>query len=434
VLYFRFLVLKTNKFNILVTYYPKPKTIAMSYADALKKIENHVNLFYIEHPDSRLFFHNLQQLKEVVSKASTIADHYQLDERSCFIICAAAWLHQLGYLVNKTVSGGEKSAELADRFLKTTDTSEEDVTEIKKCVRAANGSPSSNSLPEQILHDASTFYLGTDNFLEKNKLLKKETEAFQNKKIEGKRWRTETIDFFESHSYYTDYCRSMLDKTKAENLERLKNRQQEKLAKKTPAVQKIEVVNEPAATYHAIENTNGKTKKLPTRGIQTMFRISSSNSLRISEMADSKSHIMISVNSIIISVVLGLIIKNLDQNKNLIIPTIILLAVSVTTIIYSVLATRPKITAGVFTKEQLDNMDIDLLFFGNFYKMSFEEYDNGMRQMMNNREFLYGSLIKDIYAQAKVLGRKYELLHKSYSIFMYGIVVSVIAYAIAAFL
>jgi hypothetical protein len=214
----------------------------------------------------------------------------------------------------------------------------------------------------------------------------------------------------------------------------LKNRQQEKLAKKTPAVQKIEVVNEPAATYHAIENTNGKTKKLPTRGIQTMFRISSSNSLRISEMADSKSHIMISVNSIIISVVLGLIIKNLDQNKNLIIPTIILLAVSVTTIIYSVLATRPKITAGVFTKEQLDNMDIDLLFFGNFYKMSFEEYDNGMRQMMNNREFLYGSLIKDIYAQAKVLGRKYELLHKSYSIFMYGIVVSVIAYAIAAFL
>jgi hypothetical protein len=55
-----------------------------------------------------------------------------------------------------------------------------------------------------------------------------------------------------------------------------------------------------------------------------------------------------------------------------------------------------------------------------------------MRKMMDDRSFLYGSLIKDTYWQGRVLGHKYKLLRVSYSVFMYGIVVSVIAYTVAA--
>jgi hypothetical protein len=54
-----------------------------------------------------------------------------------------------------------------------------------------------------------------------------------------------------------------------------------------------------------------------------------------------------------------------------------------------------------------------------------------MTEMMNDAEFLYSSLIDDIYFLGKVLGRKYKYLHLSYSIFMYGIVIAVIAYGIA---
>ena len=42
------------------------------------------------------------------------------------------------------------------------------------------------------------------------------------------------------------------------------------------------------------------------------------------------------------------------------------------------MATRPKIPNGVFTKTQVDNKTVNLLFFGNFYKMSFSEYYDGM--------------------------------------------------------
>ena len=148
-------------------------------------------------------------------------------------------------------------------------------------------------------------------------------------------------------------------------------------------------------------------------------------------MADNKAQIMISVNSIMISVVLGLLLKNIDENRNLLLPAIILLVVNVTTIIYAVSATRPKIPDGLFTQEQVDNKSVNLLYFGSFYNMNFTEYDAGVKAMMADSEFLYGSLTKDIFWQGKVLGRKYRLLRTSYTIFMYGLIAAVLAFGIA---
>jgi hypothetical protein len=105
--------------------------------------------------------------------------------------------------------------------------------------------------------------------------------------------------------------------------------------------------------------------------------------------------------------------------------------VSVTAIIYSILATRPKVLKGVFTQQQVENKTVNLMFFGSFYKMNFKEYEEAMTKMMGDNDFLYGSLIKDLYWQGRVLGRKYRLLRTSYSIFMYGLIASVIAFAIA---
>ena len=51
---------------------------------------------------------------------------------------------------------------------------------------------------------------------------------------------------------------------------------------------------------------------------------------------------------------------------------------------------------------------------------------------MKDPDYLYGSLIKDIYYLAVVLGRKYRLIRLAYYIFMIGIITSVVAFAIAA--
>jgi hypothetical protein len=149
-------------------------------------------------------------------------------------------------------------------------------------------------------------------------------------------------------------------------------------------------------------------------------------------MADNKAHIMITANSIIISVMLSILLRKLEDNPQLTIPTIILLTVCVSSMVFGILSTRPSLPHGMFSEEQLDSRQVNLLFFGNFYKMDLASYDHGMRVMMEDPDFLYGSMIRDIYAQGKVLGEKYKHLRLAYSIFMFGIITSVIAFILAS--
>ncbi|CAN5412670.1 hypothetical protein BH10BAC2_BH10BAC2_42250 [soil metagenome] len=406
----------------------------MNYHSLLQKVEDHVTLFFTEHADGRLLYHNLTHTKDVAGATKKMAVHYELDEPSWFIVCAAAWFHDTGYpLVNKE-SHELKSAELAEIFLKSTGAAEAAITEIKKCILATKMPQHPVTLFEKILCDADLFYFGTDAFSEKSKLLRKETEALKNIKIDAGEWRADNIKILEAHTFHTDYCRSMLDKGKAELIEQLKNKQQQKLSANTGVKSEKDTTTTQHDTDTLIEHKKTsklKKKKRPEKGIESMFRISATNNVRVSAMADNKAHIMITVNAIIISVILSSMVRNMNENQYLILPTVILLLVSVFTIIYAVLATRPKIPNGTFTQEQVEKKSVNLLYFGSYYNMNFKEYSAGIKAMMEDSDFLYGSLTKDIFWQGKVLGRKYRLLRISYSIFLYGIIASVTAFAIA---
>ena len=55
-----------------------------------------------------------------------------------------------------------------------------------------------------------------------------------------------------------------------------------------------------------------------------------------------------------------------------------------------------------------------------------------MKKMMNDRDFLYGSLHGMSIRRVWYWVRKYRLLRKGYNVFMYGIVASVIAFFVAS--
>ena len=141
---------------------------------------------------------------------------------------------------------------------------------------------------------------------------------------------------------------------------------------------------------------------------------------------------MITVNSIILSAIISLVLRRLNEYGYLIIPSFILLTVSLLAMTFSILSTRPSIPNGKFSKADVEDKKVNLLFFGNFYKMKLEEFNDGMEKMMEDSDFLYGSLIKDLYAQGVVLGKKYHLLRIAYNIFMFGLIIAVIAFIIAS--
>ena len=164
-----------------------------------------------------------------------------------------------------------------------------------------------------------------------------------------------------------------------------------------------------------------------------MFRVTLKNHLTLSDIADTKANILLSVNAIIISLALSNLIPKLDNpsNKYLLYPTLIFIVFSVISMILAVLATRPNVTSGKFTKEDVEQKKVNLLFFGNFHKMELGEYEWAIQELVKDKEYIYSSLTKDLYFLGLVLNRKYKILRWTYTIFMIGTIVSVIAFGIA---
>jgi hypothetical protein len=151
----------------------------------------------------------------------------------------------------------------------------------------------------------------------------------------------------------------------------------------------------------------------------------------LSEMADNKANILITINSIILSVVVSVLVRKLEEDPRLVIPTIMLIVVCLATTVFAILATRPNVTQGKFTRDDIKSKRTNLLFFGNFHGMQVDDYEWSMKEMMKDSDYLYGSMIKDIYFLGKVLGRKYRRLRVAYNIFMFGFVLSILSFIIA---
>ena len=66
--------------------------------------------------------------------------------------------------------------------------------------------------------------------------------------------------------------------------------------------------------------------------------------------------------------------------------------------------------------------------------MKLPDFEWGITEMMQDRDYLYGSLTKDLYFLGLVLDRKYKILRLTYTVFMIGIIVSVGSFAISFYL
>ncbi|MFT3935413.1 MAG: DUF5706 domain-containing protein [Chitinophagaceae bacterium] len=402
----------------------------MDYGILIQHAAQFIGQYFEKQVRQQLPYHNKAHTENVVAAVAQIANHYQLNEHDFFVVTIAAWFHDMGYYLGEAKGHEEKGAAMAADFLKNTGVDDATIIQVRGCILATQMPQRPNNLLEQIVCDGDLFHLGTDQFPELNKLMRKEAEERKGVEIDKKEWRLGTIGLLQNHRYHTDYCRLLLSAKKDENLEKLLKKQKDAHG---PLPTVLENTNNIAPATAADNKDNAKPKKVerPVRGIETMFRVASTNHQRLSDMADSKAHIMISVNSIILSVVIGLMARKLETSQNLIVPTLILLGGSVMAVVFSVLATRPKIPSGYFTPEQLSNKSVNLLFFGNFYKMDFNHYYEGMQEVMKDGEFLYASLIRDIHSQGIVLGHKYKLLRISYTVFMFTLILAVLAFGIS---
>src|SRR6187402_496908 len=268
--------------------------MSMKFQQLLEDIKQYVLHYFESHHDPQLIYHDVKHTRDVVANATRIANHYQLSDEDFFVVIAAAWFHDTGYFTDK-INHEAAGAQLAAEHLKKLNVHEPVIEKVKGCIMATKMPQNPTGLLQEIVCDADLFHLGTEAFADRSKLMRKEVEISRHIEIDKQAWREKTIELLQSHHYFTDYARLLLNDQYDKNLRKLKSKQTEDLEKQpmiTPAQEepKIEKTEKPEKP----EKT-GKKEKVdkPDKGIETMFRITSGNNQRLSDMADNKAHILI---------------------------------------------------------------------------------------------------------------------------------------------
>lgn len=351
-------------------------------------------------------YHTPGHTIDVVKNAIFIGIKENLPEAEMSLLRVAAWFHDVGYI--KSYKGHEaESAAMAAKFLEQQGVDENIRTSVTESILATAFPRNPESRVAKALCDADFMHLAQENYFEQAEKLRQEQKNAGIRKLKKAEFDQESLKLFEDHSWHTAFCKNKLDEPKQKNLEILK----ERIAKRTTKA-----------------NMKAAKSKSYSRGVDSMFKLTARNQINLSQIADNKSNILISLNGIIISLALATLVSKFKEEPAIIVPTIIFILVSLSTIVLAILSTRPNISSGKFTREDILLKKVNLIFFGNFYNMDLEEYEWAIAEMIDNDPYLYSTLTKDQFSLGKVLAKKYQLLRWAYNVFMVGLVISVGAF------
>ena len=387
----------------------------------IDKTKQYVQDLLSEQLPGNCLYHNLTHTTRVFKSTKEIAEHAELSDKDREIVLLSALLHDIGYIYG--CEGHEaKSAEMAKEFLATEGMDDASIKVVEANIMATKMEAVPQDQMQSILRDADASHFAKEYFQEASEFLRLELRMQGIKDMNKRSWLEGNIDLLENkHQFHTDYAKTHWEAGKRLNIENMK--------KEAAAIDQIKKE----------KKKNDKSRRKledPDKAIQSVFRVTLRNHIKLSDIADTKANILLSVNAIIISIALSNLIPKLDNPSNhyLIGPTVIFLFFTVVSIVLSILATRPNVTTGRFTREDVEKKKVNLLFFGNFHHMSLDQYEWAMNELLEDKEYIYSSLTKDLYFLGLVLSRKYKILRLTYSIFMAGIIISVIAFSVSFYL
>jgi len=397
----------------------------------LESAEEYARVFFEQHISDKYTYHNLQHTINVVNAVKEICAQEDLGTEIEESLEIAAWFHDMGY--DQGAEGHEqRSAEYATKFLTERGFSKERIDTICACILATKYPQVPTTLVEKILCDADLNHLGKDTYWDRCGKVRQELALVKDLIMNEQEWIDFELEFMKNHKFHTTVGQNAYEKNKNKHIKQL-IKQKARLNPDSLSSDEIAILAKKTNKKKGKKKNKSEKKALNTmrlgRGVETMYRTTYRTHVNLSSIADNKANIMLSINAIIVSISVSTLVPNFSDNPKLIAPTLILLLVCLTSIVFATLSTMPKVTEGVFSREDIRQKRSNLLFFGNFYNMKMEDFHWGMQEMIKDSDFLYSSMTRDLYFLGKVLAKKYSYLRTCYRIFMYGLILSVIAFA-----
>lgn len=180
------------------------------------------------------------------------------------------------------------------------------------------------------------------------------------------------------------------------------------------------------------------TVVLSNKETEDLFKMAFRNYNRLISVADSKASLLIRINSVIITIIIAFVLGKYGHSLTLIWPAVILLAVSMMTILMSILASRPQ--SNIFLEDRKSHT-YQRFFFGSFdmvdstfLHVKWEDYLKQLNSLFSDtKEVVYMEVYKESFNVRKVLSKKFNYLSIAYWVFLSGIVISVLAFGIVLY-
>ena len=380
-------------------------------SDLVQQASEYVLELFKNELSKKFIYHDFEHTSFVVSNTEEIADHYEISGESLENLILAAWFHDVGHV--KSYDEHEKfSVELASEFLMEKGLAEDRIKEVGRLIYATQKNSVPKDMLEEVIQDADLLNIGRKKFFRVGKALRSEWEQVCNKVFSDKEWEKEQYEFLVNTDFHTEYALTKYGPQRMKNIEKQKNL----MANEQPVMQ--------------------KTAK-PGRGVETMYRSAYRNHINLSSIADAKANMMISINTIIMSLIItvigsGFTFTGSDLFKHLrfTIPIGVLLICCLVSAIFAIISARPKVTNRPLDMDAVKNRKSSLLFFGNFAHLALPDFVKGMSDLKEDNDLLYDNMSVDIYYLGKVLTRKYDMLRWAYNIFMVGLIISVVVFMV----
>ena len=401
-------------------------TLQPTKAEIVKKAKAYITTLFEEKLPKQLVYHNLDHTVNTVREARALGQDAGLSEEDQEALVLAAWFHDAGY--TEEYDGHEyRSMVLAEQWLQEQQYPTNRIALILDMIRATHRDEPRTTQLQHLLVDADMSNTGREDFAARAELLRAEWEVAQGRTFSNVGWAESQLDFLMSFKFLTTVAKSRYKEQLKENI-----KDQRKLLKKTEKKRKEK------------DKARTETFAEPKRGIETMFRTMYGNHMKLSDMADKKANMMISLNAVLISVIItylgtkvggktAVLSPAITHNPVLSIPMGILLLTSLGSVVSAILSAQPDVTSFKWLKKSPEiatNRRVNLLFFGNFTKLNLDDFQGGMRELMRQKDALYTNMVTDVYYLGEVLSRKYRLLRVSYTIFMVGLILTALSFGI----
>ncbi|MBK6772491.1 MAG: HD domain-containing protein [Ignavibacteria bacterium] len=388
---------------------------------------------------SHYIYHNYRHTEEVAEAARKIAGKMNLSEEDTEIVTLAAWFHDTGF-IERSQNHEDASIEIAKKFLSEHNYSNEKTEKIIGCINATRYPQSPKNILEEIIADADLFHIGTKDYNGRSDLLRIEWEKAANKNYTDLEWLKINTDFLAGHKFYTRYAKKTLDESKAETLVKLQKQFRKKSDKeKNSEKKRQELISEKIALKEELKDKTGSgissdANAENIKKSELFLRNAVSYSIQTNGLADRKAINMLSINSVlfIISGFLSLFITKYDTDNMLLIPMLILLMTSVVCLLFSVMTAFPVSRKLNDPDNRIGNKSLNISGSEMNSLSGHIEFEKKLKDLVNNdSEFATKNYTEEYYYNSKDIIRKNKYIRFCYTVFLYGLIASLIAYAVA---